>query len=99
MIDWTNLLFNSFWILALSIALAIVSWASWRASVNQTKLLHELKQVAPQRGLHFSGFLFSLGLALTASTVPEKILWFLLAAYFLVQVVLSIYGPSLKGLK
>ncbi len=97
MIDWANLLFNTFWIVALALALAIVSWSSWQASVNKTGLRSELNRAGPQRGLYLAGFLFSLGLALTSSIVYEQVIWFLFATYFLVQLVLMTFKPGSTG--
>lgn len=97
MIDWANLFFNTLWILALSIALAVVSWASWQASTGKTRLSAELRQSGPQRMLLLSGFLFSLGLALTSHGVYAMVFWFLLGTYCLVLFVRSIYGPHLPG--
>jgi len=97
MIDWLNLLYNTSWILAMAIALAIVSWASWKASVQKTGFRQEILRSAPQQGLHFSGFLFSLGLALTSDVGYEKVLWFLFAAYFLVQTALPVFKKRQTG--
>lgn len=90
MIDWTNLFYNALWILALAAALATVSWASWQASVQGTKLRTELTAPGSQRALLGAGALFSLGLALTSQTSPERIIWFAFAAVFAAQLILSL---------
>ena len=38
MIDWLHLFSNALWIAALAAALSIVSTASWRASLEKTRL-------------------------------------------------------------
>lgn len=88
MINWLNLLDNALWIAALALALAVLSHVSWRASQRHTRLRAELARPGPQRALTLSGVLFSLGLALTAEPVWQKVVWFAITAYFIVQIVL-----------
>ena len=38
MIDWFNLAANSLWILGCAIALAVLSYASWQASLRREKI-------------------------------------------------------------
>ena len=38
MIDWLNLIANTFWILGCALALATVSYAGWQASVEDKKI-------------------------------------------------------------
>ncbi len=75
MIDWPGLFTNTIWILALSAVLAIVSTASWRASLEKTRL----RDVLGRRNFYLPllGLLvvFSLGLALSVPSVVEKLAW------------------------
>jgi len=94
MIDWLNLLYNALWILALAIAIATTSWASWQASVQGTGLRKELTATGPQRALQTAGTLFSLGLGLTSTTLVERMIWFVFTAVFLVQFVSTFRNAS-----
>jgi hypothetical protein len=90
MIDWPGLFTNTIWILALSVALAIVSTASWRASVEKTRL----RDVLGRRNFYLPllGLLviFSLGLALSVPSVLEKLAWGALTVLSIVQFGLSL---------
>jgi len=91
MIDWLNLFFNSLWIIALAIALAVVSWASWRAAEaaptekRSGQFGFELSRRIPQIYLSLAGALFCIGLAGTSTTLWQQVLWILFAAVFLWQ--------------
>ncbi|MFQ5616086.1 MAG: hypothetical protein ACE5GO_06470 [Anaerolineales bacterium] len=95
MINWINLAFNTLWIVALAMALAALSYASWRASdganrtERKTRFRDELNQPGIQFFLNLAGFLFSSGLAFTSGRTFEKVIWFVLAALFLVQVLFA----------
>lgn len=97
MIDWLNLLFNSFWILALALALAALGHTSWQASEKKIRLRDELNQPGPQLALNLAGALFSLGLALTSTRIWEQIIWFVLVALFLFQIVYPYLNRSEPG--
>lgn len=80
--DWWNLLFNALWVAALALALAAVSAAGWRASVQKTRLNDELARPGAGRTLMISGVLFCAGLALTSASWWERLAWGLFAGYF-----------------
>jgi hypothetical protein len=89
MIDWYNLVSNSFWIIGLATALATISFASWQASINHEKFKVVIGQPPIQVALNLAGVLFCIGLALTSTKTYEIILWSILAAAFGVWVILS----------
>jgi hypothetical protein len=89
MIDWFGLFANSLWIFACALALSTLSYGSWKASINKTKLRIYLNGLEYQRAFNFSGILFCIGLALTSDRLLETILWGILAALFLISLILT----------
>ena len=89
MIDWPQLFSNALWILALSAALAVVSTASWQASLEGVKT----RLVLARRGytLALLGCLVLFGVGLTLSVQPlwEKLAWAALTVLSMVQFGLS----------
>ena len=92
MIDWFNLAMNSLWILGCSVALAVCSYASWEASAKGVKFWAHLKSDHFQLPLNLAGMLFSLGLAGTADTIWERVVFIIFALLFLVQGGMHIYS-------
>jgi hypothetical protein len=87
MIDWYNLASNILWIFGSALALAVLSYASWNASVTGQKLRTILGKSSYQVALHAAGLLFSLGLAATTGRGWEMWLWLALALGFIVQLI------------
>jgi hypothetical protein len=85
MIDWVNLAINALWILGCSVALAAISYASWSASMQEIKFTQALKSTGIRLALHAGGMLFCAGLAASARSVIETILWVLLGIGILVH--------------
>ena len=82
MIDWLNLLFNSIWIIALALALAVFSVAYYQAKQRAEKmgsLLITPKFAVP---LNISGAMCCLGMALTSERWWEIGLWMILLGLF-----------------
>jgi hypothetical protein len=75
MIDWWQVLANAVWISGAALALAVVSYASWAASLRRMKLRAVLRESAYQLALYGAGTLFCLGLAATALAGWEGLLW------------------------
>lgn len=75
MIDWLNLLFNSIWILALALALSVVSFAYWEAHIGGKKLRALLGQYRYAFPLILAGVVFCLGMAATSAKWWEWIFW------------------------
>jgi hypothetical protein len=87
MIDWYNLASNILWIFGSALALAVLSYASWNASVTGEKLRNTLGKSSYQAALHAAGLLFCLGLAATTGRGWEMWLWLALAIGFSVQLI------------
>ncbi len=87
MIDWISVGSNALWIVGCAVALATLSYASWEASVYGEKFRLRLQRPPIQASLNVAGLLFSLGLAATSDALWEKVLWLLLAAGFIYQLV------------
>jgi len=98
MINWLNLIANTFWILGCALALATLSYASWQASVENEKMGIVLSSPGYKISLYAAGTLFSVGLAATSDRIWDIILWTILAILFIIQVGLSIHQKN-KTLK
>lgn len=85
MIDWWGVCSGAIWISGGALALAAFSYASWQASVRRQRLTQALGQSAIQAALNVAGTLFSLGLAATARSPLEVIIWLILAGLFIYQ--------------
>ena len=89
MIDWFNLAANALWIIGMAIGLAVVSHASWQASLHHEKLRARLAQTGYQIFIDLAAVLFCLGMAATSRRVWEIILWSGLAVLFFAQAVVE----------
>jgi hypothetical protein len=85
MIDWWAVCSNAIWITGSALALATLSYAGWQASVNHQRLRQALGQSFIQAALNVAGALFSLGMAATAHSLLEVIIWLILAGLFIFQ--------------
>ncbi len=91
MINWLNLLANTFWILGCALALATLSYASWQAYIENEKMCMVLSLPTYKISLYAAGILFSIGLAATSDRIWEILLWTILVILFIIQAGLSIY--------
>ena len=91
MLDWAYLAFNSLWILGCSLALATLSYASYQAWATHEPFRARVNSPGVRLSFDLAGLLFCLGLAGTASRTWELIIWFLLAAFFLSQILLRLW--------
>ena len=87
MIDWFNLFANALWIIGCAIALATLSFASWQASERGEKLIARLRSRGAQFWLNLAVALFCLGMAGTESRIVFRVIWILLAGWYLFQTV------------
>ena len=85
MIDWFNLILNACWIFGCAIALAALSYASWKASTQGNKFRVCVGTPHIQTALKFGGFLFCVGLTGTSEVLWQRILWIVLSIGFLFQ--------------
>ena len=90
MIDWPHLFFNALWILALAILLAVFSYASWQASLQQAGWREQLSTPGAIILLNLSGLLFCAGLAGSAGPPWQTVIWALLAVFFAVGLLLAV---------
>jgi len=96
MIDWYNLAANFLWIFALSLALATLSFARWKARMEGEKLKAVLNRAVWGNSLNLAGTIFCAGLALTTEVWWEQLLWAILGVLFLVQVLISRFSSQGK---
>lgn len=82
MIDWASVLANSLWISGCALALAAASYASWQASITQRRWRQVLGQRRFRLWLNGAAILFCLGMAATARSGWETIVWLLLTIAF-----------------
>ncbi|HUF39298.1 MAG TPA: hypothetical protein VMN57_12305 [Anaerolineales bacterium] len=90
MIDWPNLFANALWILALAAALAVVSTAWWRASLENTRLRNALGRRNNHLALLGCLVLLGIGLALAVPSTIEKLAWSALTVLAIVQFGLAV---------
>ncbi len=82
LIDWRMVGFAALWILGLAIVLSALGFASYEARPAGEKLRERLKRPGYQRAINAGLTLFCLGMAGTAGSWWERILWGLLGAAF-----------------
>jgi len=85
MINWLNLLFNSIWIIAIALALAVFSIAYWEAQTGEKKLGVLLGQYRYAFPLILAGVVFCLGMAATSAKWWEWIFWEILIVLLGIQ--------------
>jgi hypothetical protein len=85
MINWWNLFTNSIWILALSLALAVVGIAHYQSQQGEEKIRSILNAPRFALPLNLSGAIFCLGMALSSTKWWEVLLWIVLIGLFSYQ--------------
>ena len=93
-----NLVTNTLWILGFAVAMATLSYASWRASLKGINMRTILMDHQYQIVLNLSSVLFCLGLAATSDANWEIFIYMLLAATFAAQLVKTILENRKKAL-
>jgi hypothetical protein len=96
MIDWYGFAANSLWIMALALALAILSFARWEATRQRKKLGQILMERGWQVGLAVAGILFCGGLAATADSAWKTILWLGWLVIFSAQLFMTIFAKGIR---
>ncbi len=87
MIDLWGVMANGLWILGLAVVLAALSWADWKAKASSTPLRVTLAKAPVQRILNLGLALFCAGLAATATSWWQRILWGALSLGWIIQIV------------
>lgn len=84
-IDWLGLAENTLWIFGCAIALAVLSYADWRAAQHHEKLRAQFAR--PNIRLAFDAALIfiCLGLAATSDSTLAVIIWLILAILSILQ--------------
>jgi hypothetical protein len=88
-IDWREVFSNAVWIFGCALALAVLSYADWRAAQHHEKLRAQF--VRPNIRLAFDASLLfiCLGLAATSDSTLTVIIWLILAILSIIQTVLD----------
>jgi len=86
-IDWVSVLFNSFWIVGLSILLADFSYHHWLAGVEGRRLKEQLETLSFQRFFWISFVFVSIGLAGTSARTWETAVWGIFILYSLISAI------------
>ena len=86
MIDWINLAINSLWIIALALALAVLSFARWESRKSEQSLKAQLNLPRWSIPLNIAGILFCLGLAATSDAWWERVIWVILSLMYVYQI-------------
>lgn len=92
MSDWTQLVGNAVWIVGVALALAVVSYAGWQASLRRQSLSAMLGLRTYALLLDLAGILLSSGLLITSQKLLEKGVWALVGVGFLIQAWLTFRG-------
>lgn len=96
MIDWLWFISGVLWVIALSLSLAALSFASWQAAIARCKLRDCLQKPIYQLVFSAAGLLFCSGLALARISVVQTIVWGLLAILFFSQAGLILYSEIFR---
>ncbi|OQA22845.1 MAG: hypothetical protein BWY63_00603 [Chloroflexi bacterium ADurb.Bin360] len=81
MIDVQGIFFNSLWILALAILLALLSWTSWQAEREGVRFRVVWARPGLRRLVTLSLVLFCAGMVAISGRWWERLLWVLLALF------------------
>jgi hypothetical protein len=80
---------NLLWVVGLALLLAVLSWSSWLASVQKVRFRAILARPGVRAALDLGLAVFSAGLAATAQTWWERVLWLVLAVWWLTGALLA----------
>jgi hypothetical protein len=91
MINWLSLAANSLWIIALAMALAAISQASWQSSRQRLKLRMVLEGSGYQVIFGLAGILFCAGMALTTTSTLLTAAWGILGVACLASFLIPLW--------
>ena len=86
-LDWREVFTNALWIFGCSIALAVLSYADWRANTNHIRLRDLLFKPKYRVVLGFALILILLGLAATSTSTLTAIIWIILTCVAIIQLI------------
>lgn len=89
MIDWTQVGLAALWIVGLALLVAALSRADYCAREKKRPFTQVLRQPSFQSPMNLGGVCFSAGMAATAQSAIESLLWGLLALFFGIQFISS----------
>ena len=84
MINWQSVIFNSFWILGLSLMLAAFSYHYWLAGQENRQLRLQLSERGFLRPIWLGVILVGIGLIGTSQESWEMVLWGVLSLIALI---------------
>jgi hypothetical protein len=87
MIEWSSVLFNSLWIIGLSLSLSALGLGYYAASVDGCRFALVMARPAYQLAIHTGAILFCLGLLGSTSSIWERVAWIVLTALFVLKAV------------
>jgi hypothetical protein len=85
MIDWWNVFTHALWIMGLAVALAVLSYSDWTTSCRGEGFLATLKHTVQEPVLLLGLAVTCLGAGLGVDVWWRRVLWFLLAAGFVIS--------------
>lgn len=94
MIDVQEIFFNSLWILALAILLALLSWISWQAEREGVRFSAVWARPGLRHLVTLSLVLFCAGMAAVSGRWWEQLLWVLLALLQLLSLFLARFSSK-----
>jgi len=94
LIDWRMVGFASLWILGLAIVLSALGFADYRARISNRRTRQVLRRPGYRASVHGGLRLFCLGLAGSAGTWWEALLWGCLALAFAYSTLVGLCNPQ-----
>jgi hypothetical protein len=85
LIDWREVFSNALWIFGCAIALAVLSYADWRANQYHEKLRTQFARPKLRLLFDIALIFICLGLAATSDTILAVILWIILTLLSIFQ--------------
>ena len=96
MIDWGNLLANSLWIMGCALALAVLSFASWQASIYSERISVRMSNLGYKIAFALAGVLFCAGQFLLVEATYLRVLWVFLGFLLLAAVWFSLKNKDIR---
>ncbi len=88
--DWLVVFTNAPWILGCAIALALLSYANWRATEYHEKLRAQFARPKIRAAFDFSLVLFCIGMAATSGSALALIIWLILTILIIIQFIVDL---------